>query len=125
MSFPRKRESIKMTKDYFVYILASKRNGTLYTDVTNDLLKRVYQHKERLVPGFTRKYNIHVLVYYEKYSDIYSAIKREKRLKKWNRQWKINLIESVNPGWKDLYNGLHTAGVGTTGQSMDSATSAE
>ena len=114
-----------MTKDYFVYILASRRNGTLYIGVTNDLLKRVYQHKERLVPGFTRKYNVHMLVYYEKYSDIYSAMEREKRLKKWNRQWKINFIKSVNPAWKDLYNGLHTVGVGTIGQNMDSATSAK
>jgi len=114
-----------MTKDYFVYILASRRNGTLYTGITNNLLQRVYQYKERLVPGFTRKYNVHMLVYYEKYSDIYSAIKREKRLKKWNRKWKINLIESVNPDRKDLYNGLHTVGVGSTGKSLDSATSAE
>jgi putative endonuclease len=104
-----------MTKSYFVYILASKKNGTLYTGVTGDLLKRVYQHKERLVPGFTSKYNVHMLVYYEKYSDICSAIEREKRLKKWNRQWKINLIESVNPDWKDLYNGLHTIGIAPTG----------
>ena len=114
-----------MTKDYFVYILASRRNGTLYIGVTNDLLKRVHQHKERLVPGFTHKYNVHMLVYYEKYSEIYSAIEREKRLKKWNRQWKINLIESVNPDWKDLYNGLHSVSIGSIGQSMDSATSAE
>ncbi len=114
-----------MTKSYFVYILASKKNGTLYTGVTGDLLKRVYQHKERLVPGFTRKYNVHMLVYYEKYSDIYSAIEREKRLKKWNRQWKINLIESANSDWNDLYNGLHTVVVGSTSQCMDSATSAE
>ena len=126
LSFPRRRESIKkMIKDYFVYILTSKRNGTLYIGVTNNLLKRVYQHKERLVPGFTRKYNVHVLMYYEKYSDIYSAIEREKRLKKWNRQWKINLIESVNPNWKDLYNGLHAIGVQSVGKTMDSATSAE
>jgi putative endonuclease len=104
-----------MTKSYFVYILASKKNGTLYTGVTGDLLKRVYQHKERLVPGFTSNYNVHMLVYYEKYSDIYSAIEREKRLKKWNRQWKINLIESVNPDWKDLYNGLYTIGIAPTG----------
>ena len=114
-----------MTKDYFVYILASRKNGTLYIGLTNDLLERVYQHKERLVPGFTRKYNVHVLVHYEKYSDIYSAIEREKRMKKWNRQWKINLIQSVNPDWNDLYNGLHTSQSQRTGHVMDSATSAE
>jgi len=115
----------EMTKDYFVYILASKKNGTLYIGVTNNLLKRVYQHKEKLVSGFTRKYSVNMLVYYEKYSDIYSAIEREKRLKKWHRHWKINLIESANPNWKDLYNELHTGGFDLTGQNMDSATSAE
>ena len=114
-----------MARDYFVYILASRRNGTLYTGITNDLLQRVFQHKERLVPGFTRKYNVHKLVYYEKYSDIYSAIEREKKLKKWHRQWKINLIESVNPEWKDLYDGLHPVGIRSTDQNLDSATSAE
>jgi putative endonuclease len=93
-------------KEYFVYILASKRNGTLYTGVTNNLLKRVDEHKNNLVPGFTSKYSVHNLVYFERYSDIYDAIAREKRIKKWKRAWKIELIEKSNPEWQDLYNGL-------------------
>jgi putative endonuclease len=91
---------------YYVYIMASKRNGTLYIGVTNNLIKRVYEHKNNLVEGFTKKYNIHQLVYYEQTEDAMSAIEREKRLKAWKRQWKLNLIEQVNPEWKDLYNGL-------------------
>ncbi len=114
-----------MSKEYFIYILASKRNGTLYIGVTNDLLKRVYQHNEKLVSGFTHKYNVKILVYYEKYSDIYSAIEREKKLKKWRRQWKINLIESVNPHWNDLYDGLHIGDIDLDERNLDSATSAE
>lgn len=90
-------------KEYCVYILASKKNGTLYIGVTNNLLKRVYEHKNNLVEGFTQKYNVHKLVYYEKYDDIYGAISREKRMKKWKRQWKIELIKKFNPDWKDLY----------------------
>ena len=90
-------------KTYYVYILASKRNGTLYIGVTNDLIKRVYEHKNSLVEGFTKKYFVHKLVYYEQTEDIYSAIQREKRLKKWNRAWKIKLIEDFNCNWKDLY----------------------
>ena len=90
-------------KDYYVYILASKRNGTLYTGVTNDLVKRVYEHKNGLIEGFTKKYGVHMLVYYEQTNDSYSAIEREKRLKKWKRQWKINLIQKSNPEWRDLY----------------------
>jgi len=92
--------------EYFVYILASKRNGTLYIGVTNNLLKRVDEHKNNLVPGFTNKYGVHNLVYYERYSDIYDAIAREKRMKKWKRAWKIELIEKSNPEWRDLYNDL-------------------
>jgi len=84
-------------KQYYVYILASKKNGTLYIGVTNNLLKRVYEHKNDLIGGFTRKYSVHNLVYYEAYSDIYDAIAREKRMKKWERRWKINLIEKSNP----------------------------
>jgi putative endonuclease len=106
MSFPRKRESRNMTKPYFVYILASKRNGTLYIGVTNDLMRRVYEHKNNLINGFTQKYNVHLLVYYEQTSDIKSAIQREKRLKKWNRKWKLALIEKDNPNWVDLYGQL-------------------
>ncbi len=93
-------------KQYFVYILASKRNGTLYTGLTNNLIKRVYEHKNDLVDGFTKKYRVHNLVYYEVYNNIDDAISREKRIKKWKRQWKIKLIEKENPLWTDLYNQL-------------------
>jgi putative endonuclease len=88
---------------YSVYILASKRNGTLYIGVTANLIKRVYEHKNHLVDGFTKKYNVHNLVYYETTEDISSAIKREKQIKKWKRKWKIELIENKNPNWRDLY----------------------
>jgi len=91
---------------YYVYILASKRNGTLYIGVTSDLVKRVYEHKNNIMEGFTKKYNIHKLVYYENTNGVESAIRREKQLKKWNRKWKINLIENSNPEWIDLYFGL-------------------
>ncbi len=87
----------------YVYILASKRNGTLYIGVTSDLLKRVYEHKKDLVKGFTKKYKVHDLVHYEIFGDIESAILREKQLKKWNRAWKVRLIEEDNPRWKDFY----------------------
>jgi len=90
-------------KDYFVYILASKKNGTLYIGMTNDLIKRVYEHKSDLIEGFTKKYLVRNLVYYERYNEVYSAIAREKRLKKWKRRWKIDLIENGNPQWRDLY----------------------
>ncbi len=93
-------------KNYYVYILASKRNGTLYIGMTNDLIRRVNEHKNDLIEGFTKKYGVHKLVYFEQTSDIESAIQREKRLKKWNRQWKLDLIEKENPEWKDLYDGL-------------------
>lgn len=92
-----------MEKQYYVYILASKKNGTLYIGVTNNLIKRVYEHKNNLVDGFTQKYRVHNLVYYEIYNDVYDAITREKRIKKWKRQWKIELIKKFNPEWKDLY----------------------
>ena len=91
---------------YYVYILASKRNGTLYIGVTNDLKRRVYEHKEKIVDGFTKEYGVDMLVYFEMTPDVRSAIEREKAIKKWNRQWKINLIEKENGGWKDLYWGL-------------------
>lgn len=91
-------------KIYFVYILASKRNGTLYIGVTNDLVRRIYEHKEKMVKGFTKKYNVSLLVYYEEHGNIHSAIQREKQMKKWNRAWKIDLIEKYNPKWLDLYN---------------------
>jgi putative endonuclease len=91
-------------KQYYVYVLASKRNGTLYIGVTSDLVKRIYEHKQSLVDGFTKEYNIHALVYFELYKEIEEAILREKQMKKWNRKWKIRLIEEKNPEWKDLYN---------------------
>lgn len=91
-----------MIKTYFVYILASKRNGTLYIGVTNDLERRMYEHKNHLIKGFTEKYNVSILVYFEQTGEIEEGLKREKQLKKWNRKWKLDLIESVNPEWKDL-----------------------
>ncbi len=93
-------------KSYYVYILSSEFNGTLYIGVTNNLLKRVYQHKNDLVDGFTKKYQIHNLVYFEEYNDIQEAILREKQIKRWKRTWKINLIEKDNLNWKDLYKNL-------------------
>jgi putative endonuclease len=89
-------------KTYYVYILTSKYNGTLYVGVTNDLERRVYEHKNKIVEGFTKQYNVNILVYYEETEDIVSAITREKVLKKFSRQKKINLIESMNEDWRDL-----------------------
>jgi putative endonuclease len=91
---------------YFVYILASRRNGTLYVGVTNDVVRRTGEHKSDLIEGFTRKYGVHILVWYELHNDINAAIIREKRLKRWNRAWKIELIEKQNSGWNDLYDRL-------------------
>ncbi|MFT3730150.1 MAG: GIY-YIG nuclease family protein [Hyphomicrobium sp.] len=88
---------------YFVYILASQRNGTLYVGVTNDLVRRVQEHREGLVPGFTKRYGVKALVYYEVHSDISEAILREKRIKRWLRPWKLQLIEANNPQWVDLW----------------------
>jgi putative endonuclease len=93
-------------KPGYVYILASKRNGTLYIGVTNDLIKRVYEHKNNFVDGFTKKYNVHSLVYYKQCDNIESAISEEKRLKRWDRKWKLELIERENPQWRDLYEDL-------------------
>jgi putative endonuclease len=92
-----------LTRSYFVYLLANRRNGTLYVGVTNDLAKRVWQHKEGLVDGFTKKYGVKLLVWYEHTESIEAAIVREKQIKKWNRAWKVELIEANNPDWKDLY----------------------
>jgi putative endonuclease len=89
-----------------VYILTSKQIGTLYVGVTSDLVSRVWQHKNNLVEGFTGKYDVHSLVWYEFHESMDSAIRREKGLKKWNREWKIRLIEKTNPGWEDLYPGI-------------------
>jgi len=91
---------------YYVYILANKKNGTLYIGVTNNLLKRIYEHKNDFVEGFTKKYQVHLLVYYEQINEIAAAITREKQLKKWKRQWKIRLIKEMNKDWNDLYGDL-------------------
>lgn len=93
-----------MKENFYVYILASKKNGTLYVGVTSDPIKRLYEHKQNLVPGFTSKYQVHDLVFYEMHTNAESALQRERQIKKWNRPWKINLIEKSNPDWKDLYN---------------------
>ncbi|MEK9159072.1 MAG: GIY-YIG nuclease family protein [Patescibacteria group bacterium] len=95
-----------MGKRYYTYILASKRNGTLYIGVTNDLNRRVNEHKSKIVEGFTKKYNVDKLVYCEEYNNIEDALKREKQLKKWNRKWKLELIEKLNPEWIDLSTGF-------------------
>ncbi len=95
-----------MTIQPAVYVLASKRNGTLYVGVTSNLRKRVWEHKNELVEGFTKRYGVHHLVYYEIYDDMMSAITREKQIKKWNRAWKLELIEKQNPDWKDLWEGI-------------------
>jgi putative endonuclease len=89
-----------------VYMLASQRNGTLYIGVTSDLVRRVWEHKQDFVEGFTRKYGVHDLVWYEQHADMLEAIAREKALKEWKRAWKLELIEKMNPEWKDLYEGL-------------------
>jgi len=91
---------------YYVYILASRRNGTLYVGVSNDLMRRTWEHKSDLIEGFTKTYGVHRLFYFELYEDVNAAIAREKRLKKWNRAWKIRLIEEKNSGWNDLYDRL-------------------
>jgi putative endonuclease len=93
-------------RSFYVYILASRLGGTLYIGVTNDLIRRVAEHRQKLVKGFTKKYEIHMLVYFEQFDDAENAIKREKRLKRYNRAWKIRLIEELNPNWHDLYPGI-------------------
>ena len=95
-----------MEKQYYVYILTSKRNGTLYIGITSDLIKRVWEHKQKLVEGFTKDYDVNQLVYFETHTDVYAALTREKQLKVWKRNWKLELIETENPDWKDLYPGL-------------------
>ncbi len=92
--------------DAFVYILANKKYGALYIGVTSNLTKRIYEHKEKLLAGFTKRYGVSRLVYYERSNNISSAIEREKQLKRWHRDWKINLIESFNPDWNDLWSSL-------------------
>jgi putative endonuclease len=95
-----------MEKRYFVYLLASGKHGTLYIGVTSNLIRRVYEHRTQAAPGFTKKYDVTRLVYFEIFEDPLSAIEREKELKKWRRDWKIRLIEETNPDWADLYEGL-------------------
>jgi putative endonuclease len=93
-----------VNKQPAVYILANKRNGTLYVGVTSDLVKRIWEHKNNMVEGFTKQYNVHQLVWYELHESMESAIMREKRLKDWKRVWKLELIESKNSDWLDLFN---------------------
>ncbi|MEY4463960.1 MAG: hypothetical protein RLZZ81_931 [Pseudomonadota bacterium] len=90
-------------KEYYVYILSNKCDGTLYIGVTSDIIKRVWQHKQRIIKGFTTKYNLDKLVYFEQFNDINLAISREKRLKEYKRKWKLDLVETNNPNWHDLY----------------------
>ena len=97
-------------RHYYVYILASRIGGTLYIGVTNDLIRRVFQHKSKVIEGFTKKYDVVKLVYFEQFDDPENAIKREKRLKKWPRTWKISLIEKHNPDWNDLYPDIAAGG---------------
>ncbi|MEQ1890723.1 MAG: GIY-YIG nuclease family protein [Alphaproteobacteria bacterium] len=93
-------------KSYYIYILASHRNGTLYVGVTSDILRRIYEHKNDVTGGFTSTYNVKTLVWFEETPDITEAIRQEKRMKKWPRAWKINVIEAHNPQWLDLYPAL-------------------
>jgi putative endonuclease len=92
-----------MEKQFYVYILTSKMNGTLYVGITSDLVKRIWEHKNEITEGFTKKHKVKTLVYFETFSDPENAIKREKTLKKWPRQWKLNVINEQNPEWNDLY----------------------
>ncbi len=95
-----------MIKQPAVYILSSKKNGTLYTGVTSDLIKRVWEHKNEVVEGFTKHYNVHLLVWFEIHDNMKSAILREKQIKQWKRVWKLRLIEAINPNWIDLYDSI-------------------
>jgi len=88
---------------YYVYILCNKRNGTLYVGSTSDLVRRIWEHKNNEIPGFTKKYHVHQLVYYEVHQEYTEAARREKRFKNWCRKWKLNMIEKFNPTWRDLY----------------------
>ena len=98
---------MKKEHNYYVYVLASQKNGTLYVGVTSNLKNRIYQHRNNKADAFTKKYNIHTLVWYERYGDINFAINKEKQIKAWKRQWKINLINENNQEWKDLYGDLY------------------
>jgi putative endonuclease len=104
-SFRRKSESSAVTElmQPCVYLLASRRNGTLYVGVTSNLIKRIWEHKNNVVQGFTQKYGVHMLVWFELHETMESAIRREKAIKEWKRDWKLKLIEQQNPAWRDLY----------------------
>ena len=93
--------------NYFVYIMASQRNGTLYVGVTNDIARRVHEHRTGAADGFTKRYNVKQLVWYETHGDVQAAIAREKSIKRWPRRYKLNVIEAMNPGWNDLYEALN------------------
>ncbi|MBV2146247.1 MULTISPECIES: GIY-YIG nuclease family protein [Rickettsiales] len=93
-------------QNYYVYILASKNNRTLYTGITSNLIKRIWEHKSKVISGFTSKYNVHKLVHFEEFQDINSALNRERLLKSWKRKWKTDLIEKENPNWVDLYDNI-------------------
>ena len=95
-----------MDKQFYVYVLANKQNGTLYIGVTSNLVQRIWQHNNKMIGGFTKKYNVTKLVYFEVHADAESAITREKQMKKWRRAWKIRLIEAENPDWKDLFDDI-------------------
>ena len=95
-----------MSRQPAVYILASKRNGTLYVGVTSDLVKRVWEHRNNFAEGFTKRYGVHDLVWYELHESMESAMQQEKRLKNWKREWKVHLIEKTNPDWEDLYHAI-------------------
>ena len=97
---------MKRERQPAVYIMASKRNGTLYIGVTSNLLQRVWQHREGVVDGFTNTYDVKMLVWYEQHESMESAIRREKAMKKWNRAWKLKVIEATNPAWRDLWNDI-------------------
>ena len=108
LSFRRKPESREapLDKHPAVYVLASQRNGTLYVGVTSDLVKRIWEHKNNLVEGFTKRYGVHRLVWYELHESMEAAINREKQIKEWKRKWKLELIERTNRNWEDLYNSI-------------------
>lgn len=106
INLPFRRKTESRRKEHYVYILASRRNGTLYVGVTNDLIRRVHEHRNDFVKGFTSKYRVHRLVYFEQCEDFDSALLREKQIKKWQRKWKLELIEEKNPEWRDLYREL-------------------
>jgi putative endonuclease len=103
---PRSRRSNNEGLQYFVYLLASGRNGTLYVGVTNDLIRRIHEHKNDLVDGFTEKYGVHLLVWFESTPSVEAAIHKEKQIKNWKRAWKVALIEKTNPEWRDLYESI-------------------